>query len=94
MVLLAHHPELNLSDIWPDETTPAEFLAHVLRLIGGIFRVASASRYRSTCYSRSGSRASYAMFSSGRTLEPEELAAYFVLREFAASEVTEPGYTA
>ena len=35
MVLLAHHPDLNLSDIWPDETTPAEFLAHVVRLLVG-----------------------------------------------------------
>jgi hypothetical protein len=33
MVLLAHHPELNLSDIWPDEATTAEFLAHVVRLL-------------------------------------------------------------
>ena len=34
MVLLAHHPDLNLSDIWPDETTPADFLAHVVRYAG------------------------------------------------------------
>jgi hypothetical protein len=33
MVLLAHHPERNLADIWPDEDAPADFLGHVVRLL-------------------------------------------------------------
>src|SRR5439155_4309876 len=36
MVLLAHHPEFNLPDIWPDESNSSEFLAHVVRLLVGL----------------------------------------------------------
>jgi hypothetical protein len=31
--LLAKHPTLKLSDIWPDETRPEVFVAHCLRLL-------------------------------------------------------------
>ena len=36
MVLLAHRPELNLNDIWPDEDAPVEFAAHVVRVLVGL----------------------------------------------------------
>jgi hypothetical protein len=35
LVLLSQHPELSLGDFWPDETDPAEFLVHGLRVILG-----------------------------------------------------------
>jgi hypothetical protein len=33
LVLLAERPERTLEDLWPDETNPAEFLAHAFRVI-------------------------------------------------------------
>lgn len=33
LVLLARHPELTLAAIWPDETEPADFVAHIVRLL-------------------------------------------------------------
>jgi hypothetical protein len=41
MVLLAHHPELSLKDIWTDETEPTQFLAHVVRLLVGSLQLAN-----------------------------------------------------
>jgi hypothetical protein len=82
MVLLAHHPELHFSDIWPDEILPAEFLAHVVRLIIGkpelrrhrdivqiVIREAAREQVRDVLF--------------WADAEAEQLAAYLVLREFA-----------
>jgi len=35
LVLLAHHPDMTLKEVWPDETDPGEFLVHILGLLIG-----------------------------------------------------------
>ena len=35
LVLLAHHPDMTLKELWPDETDLGEFLIHILRLLIG-----------------------------------------------------------
>jgi hypothetical protein len=83
MVLLAHHPDLNLSDIWPDETTPAEFLAHVVRLLVG---TSELRPHREVVWQviHEAARAQVSDVIFWAETDPEELAAYLVLREFAA----------
>jgi len=82
MVLLAHYPELNLSDIWPDQTTATEFLAHVVRLLVGLTQL-RGKRHIVEIVIREAAREQVrdVLFWAGA--QPEELAAYLVLREFA-----------
>ena len=82
MLLLAHHPELNLSDIWPDETSRPEFLVHVIQLL--IARTELRPRrdlVRQIIYEAARSQVEEVLFWADT--EPEELAAYLVLRDFA-----------
>lgn len=82
MVLLAHHPDLNLSDIWPDEMTPAEFLAHTVRLLVGLPQL-RLQREIAAMVIHEAAREQVRDVLFWAESEPEELAAYLVLREFA-----------
>jgi hypothetical protein len=83
MVLLAHQPDLNLSDIWPDEPTPAEFLAHVVRLLAGLSELRPhRDIVRQVIHEAARAQVKDVLFWA--EVESEELAAYLVLRDFAA----------
>lgn len=82
MVLLAHHPELNLSDIWPDEDAPADFLAHVVRLMVGLPQLRpQRDVVRQVIHEAARQQVDDVLFWVDS--EPEDLAAYLVLRDFA-----------
>jgi hypothetical protein len=84
MVLLAHHPDLNLSDIWPDETTPSDFLAHLVRMLVGLPELRpQPDIVRIVIQEAAREQVQNALF--WIDAEPEELAAYLVLRDFAAN---------
>ena len=82
MVLLAHHPELNLSDIWPDEDAEADFLAHVVKLLVGLPQLRP---HRAVVQQviHEAAREQVAGFLYWADSDPGELAAYLVLRDFA-----------
>ena len=82
MVLLAHHPELNLSDIWPDEDGAGDFLAHVVKLLVGLPQL-RAHRAVVQQVIHEAAREQVDGFLHWADAEPEELAAYLVLRDFA-----------
>jgi hypothetical protein len=82
MVLLAHHPERNLCDIWPDEDAPADFLGHVVRLLVALPDLRPHSDVvRQVIHEAARKQVVDVMFWADA--EPEELAAYLVLRDFA-----------
>ncbi|MCX5676472.1 MAG: PglZ domain-containing protein [Planctomycetota bacterium] len=82
LVLLAHHPDLTLSHIWPDETDPADFMAHALRVILGLPELA---RQRAIVLEMVHEAARPQVHEQAHWLDvpPEELAAYLVLRRTA-----------
>ena len=82
MVLLAYHPELGLDDIWTDETEPAEFLAHAVRLLVGMPQL---DNHREVVQQviREAAREQVIDLLFWTEAEPEELAGYLVLRELA-----------
>ena len=82
MVLLAHHPERNLCDIWPDEDAPADFLGHVVRLLVALPDLRPHSDVvRQVIHEAARKQVVDVMYWADA--EPEELAAYLVLRDFA-----------
>jgi len=82
MVLLAHHPELVLGDIWPDEDAPADFLAHVVRLLVGLPQLRSHRNVvRQVIHEAARQQVENTLF--WVDAEPDELAAYLALRDFA-----------
>ncbi len=83
MVLLAHHPELNLCDLWPDEDAPADFLAHVVRLLVGLPQL-RAPRDVVRQLIREAARDQVQSVLYWADADTDELAAYLVLRDFAA----------
>jgi hypothetical protein len=82
LVILAHHPSLTLGDIWPDETDPATFLAHALRIL---LAEPSLADDRSIVLEMIHEAARPQVREQLFWLDssPEELAAYLVLRTFA-----------
>ena len=82
MVLLAHHPELGLNDIWTDEVEPAEFLAHAIRLLVGRPEL-SAHREVIQQIIQEAAREQVEDHLFWMEAAPEELAGYLVLRELA-----------
>lgn len=82
MVLLAHHPELSLSEIWPDQTNQTEFLAHIVRLLVGLPQL-RAHRTIAQIVISEAAREQVRDVLFWAAAEPEELAAYLVLRDFA-----------
>ena len=82
MVLLAQHPELTLSDIWPDQTTPTEFLTHVVRLLVG-FQQLRPHRAIVESVIHEAAREQVCDVLFWTESQPEELSAYLVLRDFA-----------
>ncbi len=82
MVLLAHCPELTLADIWPDETVPADFVAHMVRLLLGLPQLRPHPEIlRQVIHEAARDQVRPLLFWADA--EPEHLAAYLVLREFA-----------
>src|SRR5262249_54544256 len=81
MVLLAHRPELNLSDIWPDEDGPVEFLAHVVRLLLGVPQL-RPYRWLVQLVINEAAREQVRHLVYWAEVDPEHLAAYLVLRDF------------
>ena len=82
MVLLAYHPELSLDDIWTDETEPAKFLAHVVRMLAGTPQLDSHREIVQQVI-REAARDQVKDLLYWAEVEPEELAGYLVLRELA-----------
>lgn len=82
MVLLAHHPERSLDDIWTDETDPAEFLAHATRLLVGLPQLGN-HRPIVLQVIQEAARQQVKDLLYWSQSEPNELAAYLVLRELA-----------
>lgn len=82
MVLLAHHPELGLDDVWTDELDPAQFLAHALRLLVGRPELGD---HREVILQiiREAARGQVKDLLFWIEIEPLDLAGYLVLRELA-----------
>jgi hypothetical protein len=82
MLLLAYHPESNLSDIWPDEISRADFLVHVIRLLIARPELRPHRELaRQIIHEAARGQVENVLFWADT--EPEELAAYLVLRDFA-----------
>lgn len=82
MVLLAHYPKLTLKDIWTDETEPAQFLAHVVKLLVGTPQLAGR-RDVILQIIREAARDQVAPLLFWTETEPDDLAGYLVLRRLA-----------
>lgn len=82
MVLLAHHPNLSLKDIWTDETDPSQFLAHVVRLLVGTPQLAN-DREVILHITREAARDQVAHLLFWTAAESDHLAGYLVLRRLA-----------
>lgn len=81
MVLLAHCPDLNLVDVWPDEDTPVEFLTHVVRLLGGLPQLRPHREVvHLVIHEAAREQVRHLLFWADADSEP--LAAYIVLRDF------------
>ena len=84
MVILAGHPDLALTDLWPDETDPAPFLVHALRLTLGLPQL-TQDRGALLEIIREAARPQVRDHLTWLEVAPEELAAFLVLRRFAAN---------
>ena len=83
MVLLAHHPDLGLKEIWPDETGPSEFVAHVVCLLVGMPELRPHREIVAQVI-REAARDQVQGLVFWADAEPGELAGYLVLRSLAA----------
>ena len=79
MVILAGHPELALTDLWPDETDPALFLVHAMRLTLGLPQL-TEDRGALHEIIREAARPQVRDHLTWLEVPPEELAAFLVLR--------------
>lgn len=82
LVLLARHPELTLQMIWPDETDPADFVAHCVRLVAAMPALANDRKLVSEMV-REAARPQVAAHLHWLDGEPGALAAFLVLRRHA-----------
>jgi hypothetical protein len=84
LVLLAHHPDMTLNELWPDETDPCEFLAHILRLQ---LVHPALSKHRSILNEmiEEAARPQVKEHLHWLKLPLAEIAAYLVLRQFATA---------
>jgi hypothetical protein len=82
MVLLAHHPELTLGEMWTDETEPSDFLAHAIRILLGAPQL-SEDRVVVLEVIREAAKQQVRPHLFWLDLPGDELAAYLVLRAFA-----------
>ena len=81
MVLLARRPELSLSDIWPDEDAPVEFLGHVVRLLVGLPQLRPYRQIVQLVINEAA-REQVRHLVFWTEADPEQLAAYLALRDF------------
>jgi hypothetical protein len=82
LVLLTYHPELSLADIWPDETSPDQFIAHAIRLMVAIPQL-RPHREIVLQLIHEAARPQVCDHLDWLEVAPEELAGYLVLRQFA-----------
>ena len=82
MVLLAYLPKLNLKDIWTDETEPAKFLAHSVRLLVGLPQLGDHREVVQQII-REAAREQVENLLFWAEVEEAELAGYLVLRDLA-----------
>ena len=82
LVLLAHHPDMTLKELWPDETDPGEFLVHILRLLIG-HPALSKQRGILNEMIEEAARPQVKEHLYWLQMPLEEIAAYLVLRHFA-----------
>jgi hypothetical protein len=84
LVLLAHHPDMTLKELWPDETDPVEFLVHILRLLLGH---PALTRQRNILNEmiEEAARPQVKEHLYWLQMALEEIAAYMVLRQFASA---------
>ncbi len=83
MIVLARHSELNVRDLWPDETEAVDFVAHALRLVVGSPQLAEEHPLIQEMI-REAARPQVREHLHWLDVPCEELAAYLVLRRFAA----------
>jgi hypothetical protein len=84
LVLLAHHPDMTLKELWPDEPDSSEFLVHVLRLLIG-HPALSKQRAILNEMIEEAARPQVKENLYWLQMPLEEIAAYLVLRHFAAA---------
>ena len=84
LVLLAHHPDMTLKELWPDETDPGEFLVHILRLLLG-HPALSKQRIILNEMIEEAARPQVKEHLYWLQMPLEEIAAYLVLRQFAGA---------
>ena len=82
LVLLAHHPDMTLKELWPDETDPGEFLVHTLRLLIG-HPALSKQRGILNEMIEEAARPQVKEHLYWLRMPLDEIAAYLVLRQFA-----------
>jgi len=82
LVLLAHHRDMTLKELWPDETDPGEFLVHILSLLIGH---PALSRQRGILNEmiEEAARPQVKEHLFWLKMPFEQIAAYLVLRQFA-----------
>jgi hypothetical protein len=82
LVLLAHHPDMTLKELWPDETDPGEFLVHILRLLVGHPALAKPRGVLNEMIA-DAARPQVKEHLHWLEMPLEEIAAFLVLRHFA-----------
>jgi hypothetical protein len=83
MVILAGHAEMTLQDLWPNETGTVEFFAHALRLTLASPELIDDREVLLEMI-REATRPQVRQYLHWLTVPPEEVAAFLVLRRFAA----------
>lgn len=84
LVLLAHHPDMTLKELWPDETDSGEFLVHILRLLIG-HPALSKQRGILNEMIEEAARPQVKEHLYWLKMPLEQIAAYLVLRQFAGA---------
>jgi hypothetical protein len=83
LVILAGRAEMTLQDLWPNETGTVEFLAHALRLALAAPHLTDDREVLLEMI-REAARPQVRQYLHWLTVPPEEVAAFLVLRRFAA----------
>jgi len=84
LVLLALYPDMTLKELWPDETDPGEFLVHIIKLLIG-HPALSKQRGILNEMIEEAARPQVREHLYWLQMPLEEIAAYLVLRHFAAT---------
>ncbi len=83
LVLLVHHPDWSLTDIWPDELDPAAAIAHALRVLWSVpSNSPDLPIVRELLHEAARPQVKDHLFWINQSVE--EIAAYLLIRKFAA----------